>query len=77
MNKLLIVLYVALVAFYIVGCETKPPPAPQGDLVGTLRVYRTPEGSLCVVSDQTGDSMIFDMRIKSVLISKREELKND
>ena len=72
MNKLLIVLYIALVAFYIVGCETTKPN-PEGKLIGTLSVYRTPSGSMSVVNDQDGNKMIFEWHLGRVLTPKKVE----
>ena len=52
----------------LAGCSS--PDKPEGVLVGTMKAYRTPSGSLVVVSDQSGDRFIFEMNIQKAIIKK-------
>jgi hypothetical protein len=40
---------------------------PIGEKLGTLTMYRTENGSITIVNDQDGNSMVFNFRLQSVL----------
>lgn len=60
-----------LLTMTIVGCESSNKP--EGKLIGTMSVYRTPTGSITVVNDQDGNSMAFEFHLARVLVAKKEE----
>ena len=57
--KLLLILTLLLA-----GCTTEKPI---GKKLGTMTMYRTENGSITIVNDQDGNSMVFDFRLQSVL----------
>jgi len=68
-NKLLLIIYVLYATFFFIGCETTKP---EQKLVGTLSVYRAERGFV-VVSDQSGESMIVEFNIQSILTRKHND----
>jgi len=57
--KLLLILTLLLT-----GCATEKPI---GKKLGTLTMYCTENGSITIVNDQDGNSMMFDFRLQRVL----------
>ena len=63
-------LLLIVITLLLLGCNSD---RPEGKLVGTMSVYRTPNGSMTVVNDQDGNSMVFDFHLKSVLVLKKPD----
>jgi hypothetical protein len=59
-----------ILTLFLVGCES--PEKREGELIGTMSVYRTDRGFV-VVSDQNGDSMVVNFDIQRVIIKKKVE----
>tara|TARA_R110000744_G_scaffold57213_1_gene120322 strand:+ start:57 stop:275 length:219 start_codon:yes stop_codon:yes gene_type:complete len=54
-----------LISLLLAGCNVHEP---EGKLIGTMSMYRTPTGSIVVVNDQDGNKMEFNFHLNSVLI---------
>ena len=62
-----------ILALVFVGCKAD---RPEGKLIGTMSVYRTPTGTITVVNDQDGNSMAFDFHLNQVLVLKKKDESN-
>jgi len=66
MKYLLLIVALLLLA----GCNSDKP---EGKLVGTMSVYRTPDGSTTIVNDQDGNMFKIDFHLRSVLVLRKPD----
>jgi len=66
MKYLLLIVALLLLA----GCNSDKP---EGKLVGTMSVYRTPNGSTTIVNDQDGNMFKIDFHLRSVLVLRKPD----
>ena len=59
-----------IVALLLLGCNSDKP---EGKLVGTMSVYRTPNGSTTIVNDQDGNMFKIDFHLRSVLVLRKPD----
>lgn len=67
--------YILLIlTLLLAGCNSN---RPEGEFMGTMSVYRTPNGTITIVNDKDGNSMAFDFRLHGVMIKKAQEKKGN
>lgn len=63
-----------ILALLMVGCKGDEAPEDM-KLIGTMSVYRTENGALTVMNDQTKDAMMIEWNINRVLVRKEAPSK--